>query len=636
MPEEDFEIFLSLLGQLLRLDPKQKAAIADELRDHLEERLTELSEEGVPRKDAVRKALEEFGDAAGLASQFTTLSKKRRRRLLMRATLATSAVAGLVFLAIVLFGPAGPNGPPQQVAAQDQEQEQKTPEPKLAESDTVMPEKLLNEVDVEFIDTPLTDAADFLADQSNLTIFLDEQALDDEGIAKDTPINLTAAKTPLYLVLNRLLKPNHLAWHIKNDILYFTTETEAEETRITKYYPVKPILELGYSQEDLMRMIELMTKGPWFNVEGYGGEMLFVGPMLTVRQTYQSQLEVAKLLAALRKLNQPGVLRLEPKEHEKLRAALAKVVDVEFIETPLRDAAAFLSDSVEVPVVLDQAALEEEGIAVDAPITLAVNGHSLATNLELILGKFDAEAVLENGTILITTAAAAEESLSTVIYNVEDLSDSESALKQLEEAVLTVTEGPWIEIDGTGGEMISFPPHTLVVRQRERVHQEFVKLLETLRRADGETKLPALPPRIITQIYRMNADTAEDLLTTLPEFVAPGTWDKGKNGPGSIRKVAAGQNFVKFPEAEKSEKPQKPPTPPQLVPPGKMADKPGLDKEPDPQYIVVPQAVLIIRHTKEVHREIDTFLQSLLPFGSYSAGTPLTDRGQKPSGGGFF
>ena len=67
------------------------------------------------RKEAVRKALEEFGDAAGLASQFTTLSKKRRRRLLMRATLATSAVAGLVFLAVFLFGPSNPDGPPQQV-----------------------------------------------------------------------------------------------------------------------------------------------------------------------------------------------------------------------------------------------------------------------------------------------------------------------------------------------------------------------------------------------------------------------------------------------------------------------------------------------------------------------------------------
>jgi hypothetical protein len=39
MPEQDFELYLSLLSRFLRLKPAQRDEIADELRDHLEERL---------------------------------------------------------------------------------------------------------------------------------------------------------------------------------------------------------------------------------------------------------------------------------------------------------------------------------------------------------------------------------------------------------------------------------------------------------------------------------------------------------------------------------------------------------------------------------------------------------------------
>ena len=67
MPEREFELYLSVLSRLLRLNPQQKDAIADELRDHLEERFEELVRSGVPRDDAIRQALDEFGDAAGLA-----------------------------------------------------------------------------------------------------------------------------------------------------------------------------------------------------------------------------------------------------------------------------------------------------------------------------------------------------------------------------------------------------------------------------------------------------------------------------------------------------------------------------------------------------------------------------------------
>lgn len=631
MPEDDFEIFLSLLSQLLRLDPKQKAAISDELRDHLEERLAELYEEGVPRKEAVRKALEEFGDAAGLASQFTSLSQKRRRRILMRCTLATTAIAGLVFLAIVLFGPSNPDGPPRQIVAQEKEKVGPPELPKPAEPFSILPEKLLAESEVEFIDTPLKDALDFLEDAHKTKVILKENALQEEGVAIDEPINLKA-KSPFYLILNRMLKPLGLAWYYEHEILFVTTQVVADENLSTKYYPAKPLLDLGLSELQIINLIEQETSGPWQNIDGTGGQALFLGQTLAVRQTFHVHVEVAAILEALKKLNQPGLLRLEPKEHEKLRHALASPTEVEFIDTPLRDVADFLSDSHKVPIVLDEGTLQEEGVAVDEPINFQLSGKTLQTTLELILEPLGLEAILQDGTILITTHITAEETLTTVIYNVKDIADSESAIGQLADEIQAVTKGPWQNIDGTGGNMFMLKSGTIVVRQTEPVHQEIEKLLETLRRND--IKLKPLPPEIITQIYRMSADTAEDLLTTLPEFVAAGTWqdEKNKTGPGTIRKVAAGQTFVKYPGAEESEQSKSKPKPE-----AKPAEKLMAEKAAEPQYIVVPQAVLIIRQTKEVHREIDRFLQAFLPWGTWSAGATLSDRPDiQPSGGGFF
>ena len=111
MSDQEFNNYLTLLAGLLRLGDKQRRAIAEELRTHLEDRLEELLARGVPREEAVRRALSEFGDAAGLAAQFASISRGRRRRWLMRVT--TFSVAAIVLLAagLATFWPGRNAGP---------------------------------------------------------------------------------------------------------------------------------------------------------------------------------------------------------------------------------------------------------------------------------------------------------------------------------------------------------------------------------------------------------------------------------------------------------------------------------------------------------------------------------------------
>src|SRR6476620_4508 len=105
MSDQEFENYLALLSRLLRLSGKHRAQIAGELRSHLEDRLDDLLAQGVGHDDAVRRALEEFGDAAGLAGQFVAISRRRKRRWLMRMTTFSAAAMGLVAAGLAIFWP---------------------------------------------------------------------------------------------------------------------------------------------------------------------------------------------------------------------------------------------------------------------------------------------------------------------------------------------------------------------------------------------------------------------------------------------------------------------------------------------------------------------------------------------------
>ena len=137
MPAEQFDAYLRALSSLLRLEPGQRAELADEFRDHLETRLEELTAAGVPRAEAVETALEEFGDAAGLASHFTDQHRfrvRRRRRKAFGKFVMKSlpAAAALAVLGAVVWLAAPPNpvlNPPGPAVAQDDGPAFKRPAP---------------------------------------------------------------------------------------------------------------------------------------------------------------------------------------------------------------------------------------------------------------------------------------------------------------------------------------------------------------------------------------------------------------------------------------------------------------------------------------------------------------------------
>ncbi|MBT6487010.1 MAG: hypothetical protein HOK71_20365 [Planctomycetaceae bacterium] len=261
MSKQEFELYLSLLSRFLRLNAGQRSEISDELRDHLEERLDELTASGLSQEAAIRQALDEFGDAAELATHFTQLAHRRRRRILMRCTLASIAAASAVILISFAMWPADPGGNmvPRVVAQQpgagragmgsglgDVAAPESTRDPQREAVETKLATKI---EELDFDDIPLNDALQDIADQIELDIFINHSSLEEEGINGDEPVTLKvnytklSAATAIELILERATGPGQLTYSIRDGLIYIQTTEASEDDLEIQVYNVRDILD---------------------------------------------------------------------------------------------------------------------------------------------------------------------------------------------------------------------------------------------------------------------------------------------------------------------------------------------------------------------------------------------------------
>ena len=108
---------------------------------------------------------------------------------------------------------------------------------------------------------------------------------------------------------------------------------------------------------------------------------------------------------------------------EKIQAALIdpQGVEIEFIDTPLKEAMDFIADANGITIIMDEPALTEEGISIDEPINRILSGVTLRSALKIILEPLGLTYIIEDEVMKITTSLAAEDKLSTRVYPVGDL-----------------------------------------------------------------------------------------------------------------------------------------------------------------------------------------------------------------------
>jgi hypothetical protein len=248
MSDREFENYLALLTRLLSLGGKQRQQIAGELRAHLEDRLSELMASGIERDDAVRLALEEFGDAAGLAASFGSVTRNRRRRWLMRLTTFSVAATVLLAAGIVTFWPGRNAGPGvANLIAQDP----KPADTRVSEV-AINPEgshanvaKTLNQrMNVDFVGLPLKDVAAYLTEETGVTFHLKAKKLEEASLSPDTPIFCKFRDIRLSTLLELMLDELELTYVEKDGLILITTPEDAESKMDIRVYDCRDLLAM--------------------------------------------------------------------------------------------------------------------------------------------------------------------------------------------------------------------------------------------------------------------------------------------------------------------------------------------------------------------------------------------------------
>ena len=177
-----------------------------------------------------------------------------------------------------------------------------------------------------------------------------------------------------------------------------------------------------------------------------------------------------------------GSIRLGPDRDAfaAASAALAEHHDLDFRETPLRDAVAAIAEKAGVRIGFDHEPLDDAAIDIDAAtVSGSFKDMSLRAILREVLGDTDLDMVFRNERFVVTTADTAAEHSARFFYPVLAGTDVDVLVMLIER---TVAPDSWDTVGGKGA-IAAVPGQMgtgLVVRQTEAVHAEIAGLLAGL------------------------------------------------------------------------------------------------------------------------------------------------------------
>jgi hypothetical protein len=154
---------------------------------------------------------------------------------------------------------------------------------------------------MDFIDTPLQDVVDYLADYHQIQIQLDTKVLENAGIDTDTPFTRKLHVISLRAALRILLAPHDMTFDIRDEVLQLTTKEEAATWLITRTYPIGDLLE-GKDYDNLIEAITNSVDSKSWDEYGGAGSISEVSgsKSLVISQTRDVHDKVLTLLRSLR------------------------------------------------------------------------------------------------------------------------------------------------------------------------------------------------------------------------------------------------------------------------------------------------------------------------------------------------
>lgn len=173
---------------------------------------------------------------------------------------------------------------------------------------------------------------------------------------------------------------------------------------------------------------------------------------------------------------------LQAQPSASLSKKLLARVSVEADNLPLSELLKELEETQKITITIDEAALLEEGVDPDDPVEMRLEKVKLAQALELAARSLDLTLIPteSNDELLLTTPVAMEKQFMRRQYLCPWISRSGVSMQKLADAVEKTTRGPWINIDGEGGEIVAVTGNGMQITQDWGSHQEIGRLLDQL------------------------------------------------------------------------------------------------------------------------------------------------------------
>jgi hypothetical protein len=403
-------------------------------------------------------------------------------------------------------------------------------------------------ITAKFDDTPLKDAVAHIGKQCGAPTGFNVAALEEEGISLDEPVTLTLEQPlPANAIFALMLEPLGLRIVIEDELLKVTTEINAEERQHVQLYDLRILRRAGFKTDALAEFVQQETSGPWMNTDGTGGMISALTDVLAIYTTEKVHAEIKILLDVLERIatgpEKSGAASLHlTSSDRKVYLALSRNVSADFRETPLKDVIAFFAKRTDINAIVNEAALSEEGIDTNEPVTIQIKNVTLKSALMRFLEPLGLTYIIEDGVLKITTEICAEEKLTTFTFNVRDFSDAGYPMDMLIKSIQSATSGPWLDVDGTGGTIDDTLPGFLIIRQTWGNLEEAAfgvgELRAALKKSSPDGKLPKVTrdPKadgLTLKQYDITSLPIEDVRDAIPKFVAPDSW-KSAGGKGDL------------------------------------------------------------------------------------------------------